>query len=75
MDVIDNEADDTLEYSPKDTFIFNKEKSGKLTGEEIVTIPHPIIVVRLLFVSPNHGKAQSITQNQFCYFLLFSSSF
>lgn len=45
MDVIDNDADDTLEYSPKDTFIFNQEKSGKLTGEEIVTIPHPIIVV------------------------------
>lgn len=43
--MIDNDADDTLEYSPRDTFVFNREKSGKLTGEEVVTIPHPIIVV------------------------------
>lgn len=45
--------DDTLEYSPKDTYIFNQEKSGKLTGEEIITIPHPIIVVSYLSISRN----------------------
>lgn len=45
MDIIDNEDDDTMTYSPKKTFIFNQTKSRPLTGKEIVTIPHPVIVV------------------------------
>lgn len=45
LKVIDNVAEDTIEYNPKDTFIFDQEKSGNLTGEELVTVPHPLIVV------------------------------
>lgn len=45
LEVKDNVADDTMEYNPVDTFIFDQEKSGKLTGEEVVTVPHPMIVV------------------------------
>lgn len=45
LEVVDNDAEDTIEYNPKDVFIFDQEKSGKLTGEEVVTVPHPLIVV------------------------------
>lgn len=44
---MDNEADDTLTYRMKDTWVFNKQLSGGLTGDEIVMVPHPFIVVSL----------------------------
>lgn len=64
LDVVDDDADDTLEYTPKDTFIFNQEKSGKLTGDEIITIPHPIIVVSYptILTNVHRTKLPIITQ-------------
>lgn len=47
VDTIDNEANDTFTFKMKDTFIFNKEKSYPLTGDELVTIPHPLMVVSI----------------------------
>ena len=44
----DLEDEDAIYYNRKDTFIFKKEKSGPgLTGDEIVTIPHPVLVVSI----------------------------
>lgn len=44
-DTVDNDEDDTLEYNYKNTFIFRQELSGPgLTGQEILTLPHPMIL-------------------------------
>lgn len=45
VDVVDIESEDAVEYNPVDTFIFEKDRSSPLTGNEIVTIPNPLIVV------------------------------
>lgn len=60
LEVVDNVADDTMEYNPRDTFIFDQEKSGKLTGEEVVTVPHPLIVVSNLDSPCHHMKIGSL---------------
>lgn len=42
FDMVDDEAEDTLTYHYKNTFIFRPELSGAgLTGNEIITMPHP----------------------------------
>ena len=43
LNFYDNETDDTVSFNMKNKFIFNKKKSFPLTGEEIITMPHPII--------------------------------
>lgn len=41
-DLVDDAKDDTLTYHYKNTFIFRKDLSGPgLTGDEIITMPHP----------------------------------
>ncbi|XP_017757979.1 PREDICTED: sensory neuron membrane protein 1-like [Eufriesea mexicana] len=44
VDMVDREEDDTLEYSLKSTWYFNPSKSGSLTGEEEIVIPHVLIL-------------------------------
>ena len=43
--ISEDDAEDTLTYYEKITFIFKPEKPGGLTGNELVTIPHPLLVV------------------------------
>lgn len=43
-EVVDYEDDDTVTFHMKNTFIFNQEKSGQLTGKEVVVVPHPVLV-------------------------------
>ncbi|KAJ8948286.1 hypothetical protein NQ318_020773 [Aromia moschata] len=43
VDVSDVEGDDTVSYNPKDTFI-KKMWPDCLSGEELITIPHPMIL-------------------------------
>lgn len=45
FDQIDDPELDTLEFTEKKTFIFNQELSGSLTGDEIITLPHALILV------------------------------
>ncbi|XP_044727690.1 sensory neuron membrane protein 1-like isoform X2 [Chrysoperla carnea] len=44
VNVVDDDTDDTMTFNAQNTFYFNQEKSGKLTGDELITIPHPFIV-------------------------------
>lgn len=46
MNIVDHEDDDTVSFNLKDTWHFNQEESGSLTGDEIVTIPHVLLLVR-----------------------------
>lgn len=40
-DLVDDEAEDTLTYHFRNKFIFRPDLSENLTGDEIVTMPHP----------------------------------
>lgn len=40
-----NLDEDTIEFTEKKTFYFNQKLSGELTGDEIVTMAHPLILV------------------------------
>lgn len=41
FDLVDDDEEDTLTYHYKNTFIFRPDLSGSLTGNEIITMPHP----------------------------------
>lgn len=43
--MIDNEEDDTLTYNMKSTFVFRPNLSNGLTGNEIITTVHGLIMV------------------------------
>jgi len=45
VDVIDNDTEDSLTYTPYDLFKFNPNKSTPLSDNDYVTIIHPVIVV------------------------------
>lgn len=45
IDVLENEGEDSLTYTPYETYFFNQERSGSLTGDDYVTVLHPLIVV------------------------------
>lgn len=50
--MVDNDEEDTLKYHYKNTFIFRPDLSGPgLTGNEIITMPHPLIATMLLTVN------------------------
>lgn len=50
--MVDNKEDDTIEYDYRNTYIYKPEKNGPgLTGEEIVTIPHPLILGMALSIN------------------------
>lgn len=36
---------DTIEFTEKKTFYFNQELSGTISGNEIITILHPLLMV------------------------------
>lgn len=43
--MVDNEEDDTVSFDMVNTFIFRPDLTKGLTGNEIVTIPHLLIMV------------------------------
>lgn len=49
VQVIDNDTEDTLTYTPYDLFKFNDNKSKQLREDDYVTIIHPAIVVSTYF--------------------------
>nr|AKC58519.1 sensory neuron membrane protein 1 [Anomala corpulenta] len=55
--VSENEDDDTMTFYSKETFIF---KPGTLNGNEVLTIPHPLIVAILLTVMRDKPSASNL---------------
>ncbi|XP_058061742.1 sensory neuron membrane protein 1 [Anopheles bellator] len=49
FDTVDNEEEDTLTFTLRNTWIFRPDLSA-LTGDEIVTVPHPLMMSVLLSV-------------------------
>jgi hypothetical protein len=60
LDLKDNNEDDTVSFNPRDYFIFKREMSGGLTGDEIITIPHAAILVRKQVVLFQHDTFTSV---------------
>lgn len=48
-ELMDHEEDDSVSFNNRNTWFFNKLKSGALTGDEIITIPHLLILVKIIF--------------------------
>lgn len=46
FDEVDNDEDDSLEFDLKNTFYFKPDKTAPLTGDEVITTVHPILMVR-----------------------------
>lgn len=46
-DVKDDEIQDTLSFNLRNTFIFRHDLTMPLTGSEMITMPHMILMVRI----------------------------
>lgn len=46
IDQVEDVDMDTLEFTEKKTFIFSPELSAPLTGDEVLTLVHPLLTVR-----------------------------
>jgi hypothetical protein len=53
INLTDHDKDDEVSFNPQDTWFFNGKKSEKLTGDELLTVPHPALVVRIT-QKPSH---------------------
>lgn len=45
VDQVEDVTMDTIEFTEKKTFIFDPKASAGLTGDETITIAHPLILV------------------------------
>ena len=62
LDLKDHNDDDTVSFNPRDYFIFKREKSGGLTGDEIITIPHMAILVSPVYNLLNNFRIVHLYQ-------------
>lgn len=61
---MDDDEADTLEYSYKNTYIYNPAKNGAgLTGEEIITLMHPVILGMGLGISVDRPELLPFISN------------
>jgi hypothetical protein len=48
VNIVDHEDDDTVAFNLKDTWYFNQDESGNLTGDENITIANVLLLVRTM---------------------------
>lgn len=58
-DVVDREADDTVEYSLRQTWYFNPKKSVMSDNAEIYTF-HPIMIALILIIQRDKPSAMAV---------------
>ncbi|XP_055299621.1 sensory neuron membrane protein 1-like [Sitodiplosis mosellana] len=51
FEMVDDDAEDTVTYHYRNKFIFRPDLSDGLTGDEIITMPHPLIMGMLMAVN------------------------
>jgi hypothetical protein len=64
VNIVDHEDDDTVSFNLKDTWYFNKEESGNLTGDEIITIPNVLLLVRTLVLRVWRSSVRSVFEGR-----------
>lgn len=47
FNVKDDEIQDTLSFNLRNTFIFRPDLTTPLTGKELITMPHMVLMVRI----------------------------
>jgi hypothetical protein len=60
LNIVDHEDDDTVAFNLKDTWYFNQDESGNLTGDEIITIPNVLLLVRTLVLREWRSSVRSV---------------
>lgn len=61
----DDTNEDTVEFSFKNTFIFDEELTLPLTGDEIITMPHMAMIVRKINSLLLHYELNIVYQTLF----------
>lgn len=49
FDQVDDVEQDTLEFTDRKTFLFSPEQTAPLTGDEELTLLHPLLTVRYFY--------------------------
>ena len=66
--MIDDDEEDTLKYNYKNTFIFRPDLSGPgLTGDEIITMPHPRKQMFYFYLVYSLVKKKSVVEKLTCH--------
>ncbi|CAG9861576.1 unnamed protein product [Phyllotreta striolata] len=65
INVVDNDAEDSLRYDAFDVYRFNKNRSGNLSDEDYVTIIHPLLVGMVNRVASDSPALLSILNQAF----------
>lgn len=61
--MVDNNEDDTVEYDYRNTYQYKPEKNGPgLTGNEIVTMAHPLLLSLILSVNAERPELLDFVQ-------------
>lgn len=57
IEIVDYKAEDTMEYDYRNTYHYKPEQNGPgLTGNEIVTVAHPLILALLLAINVDRAE-------------------
>lgn len=54
--MVDNDDDDTVSYDIYNEFTYRPDLTLPLTGDEVLTLPHPFIVVRIFIDWSTMGR-------------------
>jgi len=65
VNIVDHEDDDTVAFNLKDTWYFNQDESGNLTGDENITIPNVLLLVRTMVLRVWRSSVRSFFEAKY----------